>query len=87
VPVIYEIDLRDPSTLFLASHFPMRNKDIIYISNARSVESAKFLTYLRMLNGTIQDPINTAVAAYVLKSQINGTGVTAAAVIGGVPGP
>ena len=73
VPVIYEIDLRDPSTLFLASQFPMRNKDIIYVSNARSVESAKFMQHVRLMNATIQDPIYTAIAAYILKAQIAGT--------------
>ena len=56
VPVIYEVDLRDPSSLFLATHFPMRNKDVIYISNARSVESTKFLNHVRLLNATIQEP-------------------------------
>jgi polysaccharide biosynthesis/export protein len=36
--VIYQADLRDPSTPFLATEFPMRNKDVIYMSNAGSVE-------------------------------------------------
>jgi polysaccharide biosynthesis/export protein len=80
VPVIYEIDLRDPSTLFLASHFPMRNKDIIYVSNARSVESTKFMQHLRLMNATIQDPIYTAIAAYILKAQIAGTASGAVAI-------
>src|SRR5262245_59313921 len=57
VPVIYEIDLRDPSSMFLATHFPIRNKDVIYISNARTVESTKFLTYVRLLNAAVQDPL------------------------------
>jgi polysaccharide export outer membrane protein len=80
VPVIYEIDLRDPSSLFLATHFPMRNKDVIYISNARSVESTKFLQHVRLVNATIQDPINTAVSAYILKNLINGTNTSAVAI-------
>jgi polysaccharide biosynthesis/export protein len=76
VPVIYEIDLRDPSSMFLATHFPMRNKDVIYISNARTVESTKFLTYVRLMNTAIQDPIYTATLAYSLKSLVNGTATT-----------
>jgi polysaccharide export outer membrane protein len=76
VPVIYEIDLRDPSSMFLATHFPMRNKDVIYISNARTVESTKFLTYVRLLNGAIQDPIYTATLAYSLKALVSGTATT-----------
>ena len=52
----------------------MHNKDVIYISNARSVESTKFLQHVRLMNATIQDPINTAISAYILKNLINGTG-------------
>jgi len=73
MPVIYEIDLRDPSSLFLATHFPMRNKDVIYISNARSVESTKFLTYVRLMTATVKDPLDVAVDAYVLRNLINAT--------------
>ena len=81
VPVIYEIDLREPSALFLASHFPMRNKDVIYISNARSVESTKFLNHVRLVNATIQDPIQTAIAGYILKNLINGAGAGSSVLI------
>src|SRR5262252_4765227 len=72
VPVIYEIDLRDPSSMFLATHFPMRNKDVIYISNARSVEATKFLTYVRLMTAAVDDPIRMAVDAYILKNLISG---------------
>src|SRR5262249_35765252 len=34
IPVIYAINLRDPSGYFLASSFEVRNKDIMYVSNA-----------------------------------------------------
>jgi len=62
----------------------MRNKDVIYISNARSVEGTKFMNYIRLFNATLQDPINTAIAAYALKAAINGTS-TSAVIIGGTP--
>src|SRR5882762_6396743 len=73
VPVIYNLDLRDPAGYFLASKFEIRNKDVIYVSNAASVEASKFLTYVRLIVGTINDPIVTAVSAYTLKAAINGT--------------
>jgi polysaccharide export outer membrane protein len=73
VPVIYQIDLRDPSALFLATRFPMRNKDVIYVANARSVESSKFISYVRLINAAVQDPINIAISSYALKSAIQGT--------------
>jgi len=81
VPVIYNLDLRDPAGYFLASKFEIRNKDVIYVSNASSVEVSKFLTYVRLGVGTINDPILTAINIYALKGLIQGTG--AAAVLSG----
>jgi polysaccharide biosynthesis/export protein len=74
IPVIYTINLRDPAGYFLASSFEMRNKDIIYASNAFAVESTKFMTYLNTIQTTIQAPINTVTSAYGLRNIIRGTG-------------
>jgi polysaccharide biosynthesis/export protein len=73
IPVIYNINFRDPAGYFLATRFEMRNKDVIYVSNAVSVEVTKFLNYLNTINGTIQDPIQTAISVYTLKAAIAGT--------------
>jgi polysaccharide export outer membrane protein len=43
VPVIYQIDLRDPSTFFVAQSFPVQNRDVLYVSNAPAAELQKFL--------------------------------------------
>jgi polysaccharide export outer membrane protein len=83
IPVIYEVNLRDPATYFLATQMPMRNKDLIYVSNSRAVEKMKLMDYIRMINGTIQDPINTGIAAYTLKGLINGGSSGAAVIVGG----
>jgi polysaccharide export outer membrane protein len=82
VPVIYNLNLRDPAGYFLASKFEIRNKDVIYVSNASSVEVSKFLTYVRLIIGTVNDPITTAINVYALKAAINGTG-TATVLVGG----
>src|ERR1044072_4672135 len=74
VPVIYTINLRDPAGYFLASAFEMRNKDIIYVSNAIAVEQTKFMNYLNTIQATIQAPIATATSAYGLRNLIRGTG-------------
>jgi polysaccharide export outer membrane protein len=84
VPVIYELDLRDPASMFLATQFPMRNKDVIYVSNSRSVEETKFLNHIRLINGALTDPITTAISAYALKAAISGT-ASAAVLVGGGP--
>ncbi len=73
IPVIYEIDLRDPASYFLASRFPMRDKDVLMVSNSRTVEATKFMTYIRSVSQTISDPMQTAITAYGLKAAINGT--------------
>jgi polysaccharide biosynthesis/export protein len=77
MPIIYNLNLRDPSGYFLATSFEMRNKDVIYVSNSASVESTKFMTYLNTINQTINDPIATATNVYALKNIINGVGNTA----------
>jgi polysaccharide export outer membrane protein len=43
VPVIYRIDLRNPATFFAAERFPVRDKDIIYVSSAPGADFQKFL--------------------------------------------
>ena len=43
VPVIYQIDLSDPASFFLAQSFSIENKDLLYVSNAPAAELQKFL--------------------------------------------
>ncbi len=43
VPVVYRIDMRDPNSLFTAQAFRMRNRDLIYVSNAPFTEVQKVL--------------------------------------------
>lgn len=46
IPVVYRLDLSDPAGFFLAQGFPIKNKDVLYISNASSVELQKFLNIM-----------------------------------------
>ena len=43
IPVIYRANFRDPSMMFGAQVFKMRDKDVIYAANAGAVELSKFL--------------------------------------------
>jgi polysaccharide export outer membrane protein len=43
VPVIYRINMKDPATFFIAQSFPIRDKDILYVSNAPLADLQKFL--------------------------------------------
>jgi polysaccharide export outer membrane protein len=73
IPIIYAVNFRDPSGYFLAQRLEMRNKDVIYTSNAASVETTKFLNFLRTIMATANDPIIYATNGYALKAAINGT--------------
>ena len=86
IPVIYNINFRNPGSYFLATTFEMRNKDVIHVSNSVSVEATKFLSYVRLLNATINDPISSAINGYTLKNIIQ-TGVANTAIITGAQTP
>lgn len=43
VPVVYRLDLRDPSNFFVMQGFPVNNRDVLYVSNAPAAELQKFL--------------------------------------------
>jgi polysaccharide export outer membrane protein len=74
VPIIYNLNLRDPSGYFLATQFDMHNKDVVFASNAAAVEGTKFLTYIRLISATVNDPIITAINAYTVKNLAQGVG-------------
>lgn len=46
VPVIYRINMKDPSSLFIAQSFPIRNKDVLYVSNAPLADIQKFVSVI-----------------------------------------
>ena len=43
VPVVYQVDLRDPASFFVAQGFPIENGDLLYVSNAPAADLQKFL--------------------------------------------
>jgi polysaccharide export outer membrane protein len=81
IPIIYSVNFRDGAGYFVATKFQMRNKDVLYVSNATTVEVAKFLTYIRLIVATVNDPLVAATNAYVLKGAINGVPGAAAATV------
>lgn len=46
IPVIYRVDLSDPATFFVAQSFPVRNKDVLYVSSAPLTDFQKFVNIL-----------------------------------------
>jgi polysaccharide biosynthesis/export protein len=86
IPVIYNINFRNPAGYFLATTLEMRNKDVVYVSNSVSTEASKFLNYIRLINATLNDPISSAINAYTLKNIIQ-TGTANTAIITGATAP
>jgi polysaccharide export outer membrane protein len=70
IPVVYNINFRDPAGYFLATEFRMRNKDVIFASNAVAVEQAKIMNYIRLVTATVNDPMVAASNGIVLRNQI-----------------
>lgn len=52
VPVIFQVDLRDPGTLFAVQRFRMQDKDVLYTSNAGSAGVSKFLDLVNGISDT-----------------------------------
>ncbi|WGR73505.1 polysaccharide biosynthesis/export family protein [Bradyrhizobium sp. ISRA426] len=67
VPVVYNADFRDPAAFFLANQFQMRDKDVLFAANAATVDTAKFLQFVRLVIGTANDTIVTANNAQILR--------------------
>ncbi len=63
VPVIYKANLRDPAAFFATQKFAMRDKDILYISNAKSVELTKLLSIINDVSTTTSGVPVDALAA------------------------
>jgi polysaccharide biosynthesis/export protein len=58
VPVIYRIDMSNPATFFVMQSFPMRDKDILYVSNAPAVDFQKFVGLVSQLTFSVVGIIN-----------------------------
>lgn len=48
-PTIYHLDLMRPSSYFLAQRFAMRDKDLIYVANARANQPTKLVQIVNLL--------------------------------------
>ena len=55
IPTIYTVNLGDPTGFLLASKVYMRDKDIVYISNAGAVDLAKFLQIVLLAATTARE--------------------------------
>lgn len=54
VPVVYQVNLRDPASFFITQNFPVQNHDVIYVANSPTAEFEKFLRLISMPAVTIR---------------------------------
>jgi polysaccharide export outer membrane protein len=59
VPVIYQLNLRDPKGFFAAKEFAMRDKDVLYVGYAGSLGFQKVMNVI----GALTAPVMTSAAA------------------------
>jgi polysaccharide export outer membrane protein len=45
-PIVYRIDLTDPQSYIVTQSFPIRNKDVLYLSHHPSTDFAKFMALI-----------------------------------------
>lgn len=53
VPVIYRVDMANPATFFVAQGFPIRNKDVIYVSTAPISDLLKFVNVVSSMTFSV----------------------------------
>lgn len=63
-PVVYRLDMSNANAYFLAQRFPIEDKDVIYVANAKLNELQKFFTLLNTITG----PVITGI---VVKGSVN----------------
>jgi polysaccharide export outer membrane protein len=72
IPTIFRTNFRDPTSFFAAQKFPMRDQDVIYVSNADKVELEKFLgliTDVPIAAGSVADNVSAVQSARILLKQ------------------
>jgi polysaccharide export outer membrane protein len=57
VPTVYALDLRDPSGFFLARQIALRDRDVLFVANAISVDVVKLLNFVRVGIATARESI------------------------------
>ena len=46
IPTVYRVNMADANSFFWMQRFPVKNKDVVYVSNAPLVEVQKFLSFV-----------------------------------------
>jgi polysaccharide biosynthesis/export protein len=58
VPVIFQLNLKDPASFFVAQSFPINNQDVLYVSNSPAAELQKFISIVSMSVFSVDRTLN-----------------------------
>jgi polysaccharide export outer membrane protein len=72
VPVIFSVSFRDPGGYFLATRLQMRNDDIIFVANAGSVDTSKFLTFVNLVTSAAVGTASAIQAVPITEQIVHG---------------
>ncbi|MBS0237577.1 MAG: polysaccharide export protein [Proteobacteria bacterium] len=87
IPTVYRVNFRDPSAFFMAQKFQMRDKDLLYVANADSVEVGKALNYMTLWSSSAAGYVGNAASVLTSAQILGGGGPATALVVGGVAAP
>lgn len=87
IPTVYRVNFRDPSAFFMAQKFQMRDKDILYVANADSVEVGKALNYMTLWSSSAAGYVGNAATVLTSAQILGGGGPATALVVGGGGAP
>src|SRR3974377_1267965 len=76
IPIVYNVNFRDPAGYFLATRLQMRKKHVLYVSNTTSFQATKAMNFFNTVLATASNPISFATNVYSLKNIIQGTSST-----------
>lgn len=65
VPIVYHLDLVNPNSLFMQQRFQIANRDLVYVSNAPSVEFEKAVAIFNGVLAPVTSTTSTAASAAI----------------------
>jgi len=71
VPVIYRVNLRDPATFFASKSFPIKDKDIVFVATAPSVQFLKFMDVVSGVTSRLITPASQAISMDYYVKRLN----------------
>lgn len=70
IPVIFQIDFRNPTAYFAAQNFDLQNKDTVYVDNSGAYEVTKFLSLVTSATSTVTSTADSVTAVGTARDTI-----------------